>query len=52
MVDSKATNSFVRSEAIQYSNTTTVDILAMRVTLANGSYIDYSTAIPLYKKLF
>ena len=31
--------------------TTTVDIPAMRVTLADGSFVDCSTAIPLYPKL-
>ena len=30
---------------------TTVDIRAMRVTLTDGSFVDCSTAIPLYLKL-
>ena len=51
MVDSRATTSFVHSEVLQLINAKTVDILTIRVTLANGSYIDYSTAFPLYIKL-
>ena len=32
-------------------NVTNVDILAMRVTLADGLFVDCSTAVPLYLKL-
>ena len=52
MVDSGAPNSFVQSEVVQQLNTTTVDIPAMRISLADGSYIDCSTAITLYLKLY
>ena len=52
MVDSGATNSFVYNEDVQQLNTTTVGVPAMKVTLADGPYIDCSTAIPLYLKLY
>ena len=48
MVDSEATNSFVHSKVVQYLNATNVDIPAMRGTLADISYIDCSSTIPLY----
>ena len=48
MVDSGATNSFEHSEAVQSLNATTVDIPAVIVTLADGSYVDCSTAVPCY----
>ena len=51
MLDSGATNSFVHSWVIQQLNATTLDIPAMRVNLADGSFVDYSTAIPLNLKL-
>ena len=51
MVDSGATNSFVHREVVQYLNITTGAGPAVRVTLANGSYIDCSIPIPLYLKL-
>ena len=51
MVDSGATNSFVHSEVIHLLNTITVDTPAMRVTLADNSYVNCSTALPLYLKL-
>ena len=34
MVDSGSTNSFVHNQVVQHLNTTTVDIPAMRVTMA------------------
>ena len=52
MVDFGATNSFIHSEIVWYLNATNVDVLAVRVTLANGSYIDYSIAVPLNLKLY
>ena len=51
MVDSGATNSFVHSQVAQWLNAATVDIPAIRATLADSSFIDYSTAVPLYLKL-
>ena len=51
MMDSRATNSFVHSEVVQYLICTTVDVLAIRVTLADDSYVDCSTSIPFYLKL-
>ena len=51
MVDSGATNRFVYSEVVQQVNATTVDVFAMRVTLADSSYIDFFIAIPLYLKI-
>ena len=50
MVGSGATNSFMHRNVIQYLNATTVDVPAMRVTLTDGSYINCSTASPLYLK--
>ena len=52
MVDSGATNSFVHSEVFQQLNTTTVYVPAMRVTKADNLFINCSTAIPLYLKLY
>ena len=51
MVDPGATNSFTHGEVIQKLNATTVDNPVMRITLADGSYIDCSTFVPLYLKL-
>ena len=51
MVDFLANNSFVYSEVFQKLHTATVDVPAMRVTLADGSYINYSIAVSLYLKL-
>ena len=46
MVNSGANNSFVKSYVVQQLNATTVDVPAMRVTLADGSYVDCSNAFP------
>ena len=51
-MDSGATNSLVHSEVLQFINATTVDVPAMTVTLADGSYVNCSTAVPLYIKLY
>ena len=51
IVDSRATNGFVHSSAIQHLNATTEDVLAMRITLNDGLYIDCFISIPLYLKL-
>ena len=48
MVDSGATNSYMHSEVIQYLNGTTINLPDIRVTLADGSYVFFSNAIPLY----
>ena len=52
MVDSGAFNCFMHSKVIQHLNATTVDVLAIKFTLADGSYIDCSTAATLYLTLY
>ena len=51
MVDARANNSFVHSSVIQYLNAETVDVPAMRVTLADSSYADCFAAILFYLRL-
>ena len=52
MVDLGATNSFVHNEVVYYLNATTVDMPATRATMADSSYVDCSTAVTIYLKLY
>ena len=51
MVGYRATNRFVHNEIVQYLNAITMDVPAMRVILADVSFINCSNSFPVYLQL-